>query len=113
MLCHAVRTALESNRRSHAKGMQTCWTRLMTAAVVLFAASLSAASLAQADITCCLLHTGKGRGMVVTEDVKAGTLLAVCNPLAIAYTDPSDFGFQIDPVTMSMVRPLADSCKPA
>lgn len=33
--------------------------------------------------------------MVVTEDVKAGTLLAVCNPLAIAFTAPSDFGFQI------------------
>ena len=49
--------------------------------------------------------------MVATEDVKAGTLLAVCNPLAIAYTAPSDFGFQIDPVTMCMVgSQLAHSC---
>ncbi|KAL3149368.1 hypothetical protein ABBQ32_002171 [Trebouxia sp. C0010 RCD-2024] len=37
--------------------------------------------------------------MVVTKDVKAGTLLAVCNPLAIAYTDPLDMGFQFDPLT--------------
>ncbi|KAL3132993.1 hypothetical protein ABBQ38_006902 [Trebouxia sp. C0009 RCD-2024] len=42
---------------------------------------------------------GKGRGMVVTKDVKAGTLLAVCNPLAIAYTDPLDMGYQFDPLT--------------
>ena len=41
--------------------------------------------------------------MVVTEDVAAGTLLAVCNPLAIAYTDPSDSGFQVDYVNMTRV----------
>ena len=41
--------------------------------------------------------------MVVTEDMKAGSLLAVCNPLAIAYTAASDCGSQIDHATMSMV----------
>lgn len=77
--------------------------------VVLFNASLSAPCRLQlsrrslAGTISCLLLTGKGRGMVVTQDVKAGTLLAVCNPLAIAYIAPLDFGFQIDPVTMSMV----------
>ena len=62
-------------------------------------------TLVKADTISCLLLTGKGRGMVVTQDVNAGSLLAVFNPLAIAYIAPSDFGFQIDPVTMRMVRP--------
>jgi len=33
---------------------------------------------------------------VVTEDIKAGQLLVVNNPLAIARVDANDFGFQID-----------------
>ena len=43
--------------------------------------------------------------MVVTRDVKAGTLLAVCNPLAIAYTHLLDMGSQFDPVTGRKVKP--------
>lgn len=42
--------------------------------------------------------------MVVTEGVKAGTLLAVCNPLANAVVDPLDLGFQIDFMTRRVVR---------
>lgn len=55
------------------------------------------------NTTSHVLFAGKGRGIVVTEDVKAGTLLAVCNPLVIAHVASSDSGFQMDHVNMSMV----------
>ena len=42
--------------------------------------------------------------MVVTADVTAGTLLAVCNPLAIAAVDRTDIGFQINFFRRTMVR---------
>lgn len=48
-------------------------------------------------------NVGKGRGLVLTEDVKAGQLLLVSNPLAIAHVDANDFGFQIDLQTRRMV----------
>ena len=34
---------------------------------------------------------GTERGLVVTEDVTAGQLLAVCNPLVYTRIQPSDF----------------------
>ena len=49
---------------------------------------------------CC---TGKGRALFVTEDVKAGTLLAVCNPLAISYAEESAAVLQLDIFTSRMV----------
>ena len=48
--------------------------------------------------------------MVVTQDVKAGTLLAVCNPLAIACIGPSELGFLIDPVNMTLVGFSLPAC---
>lgn len=49
---------------------------------------------------------GKGRGLVVTQDVKAGQLLFVHKPLAIAHVDAQEFGFQIDMYTRRMVSLL-------
>ena len=45
----------------------------------------------------------KGRGLVVTQDVKAGQLLFVHKPLAIAHVDAQERGFQIDMHTRRMV----------
>ena len=55
------------------------------------------------NFLCIGCASGKGRGLVVTEDVKAGQLLAVGNPLGIARMDASDFGFQIDIQNCRMV----------
>ncbi len=52
---------------------------------------------AQAD------SVGTERGLVVTEDVTAGQLLAVCNPLVYARIQPSDFADHPQLKMMSMV----------
>ena len=56
------------------------------------------------------LVAGKGRGLVVTQNVKAGQLLFVHKPLAIAHVNARELGFQIDMHTRRMVSMLlADS----
>lgn len=48
--------------------------------------------------------SGKGRCVVAAKDIQAGDLLAVCNPLAIAYVDDDDIGFQMDWSIKCMVK---------
>ena len=53
------------------------------------------------------LHaSGKGRGLVVTEEVKAGQLLLVNNPLAVAKVEANQDGLQIDWLAGEMVSCL-------
>lgn len=57
------------------------------------------------SVMCCRA-AGKGRGLVVTHDVKAGHLLAVNNPLAVASVNRRDFGCHLDEHTKLAVSPL-------
>ena len=52
---------------------------------------------------------GTVRGVVVMEDVTAGQLLAVCNPLVYARVQPSDFADHPQLKMMSMVCTYAIS----
>ena len=56
------------------------------------------------DTARVLAATGKGRSVVVTRDMKAGQLLFVVNPLAIAHVDSNQAGLHIDMHSRRMVR---------
>ena len=61
-------------------------------------------------ITLCHV-TGKGRGVIVTEDVKAGQLLSVGNPVALAAVDATNCSLHLDMTSRTMVSRLClDMC---
>lgn len=53
-------------------------------------------------MTVCTVYAGRGTGIAVTQNVEAGQLLAIANPLGIAYMESCSLG--VNRYTCRLVR---------